>query len=267
MRQLPAVWLFLFAITAGGAVVTYTRCPGCIDRNRVNRTCEWTGDTAFPIDTRDAAHQKHLVADAQLAEELAIRHADAEFGRRFGVEHHGGLLDSGRFRNECLSRMFSAIENNHAVTSEQIRGARGQRDHTFDLAASLLFLPLYSLAATISGHWLCRRYADERNVRLVATGIVSIAVSLLGLQALRLWLAIWEVVRVGNGHMTGMRAASYTRWSQQYVGADFVAGIFLFWLIALYCCRTTAARICVENVGPISLLEPVSEGSHTTAKG
>jgi hypothetical protein len=137
--------------------------------------------------------------------------------------------------------MFSAIEDNHAVTSEQVRRARGQRNHIFDLAASLLFLPLYSLAATISGRWLCRRYSDERNVRLVATGILSIGVSLLGLQALRLWLAIWEVVRVGNGHMTSIRAASYSRWPHQYVGADFVVGILLFWLIALYCRRTVSA--------------------------
>jgi hypothetical protein len=48
-------------------------CPGCIDRNRVNTACKWTGDTAFPIDPQNRVHQQHLVADAQLAEELAIR--------------------------------------------------------------------------------------------------------------------------------------------------------------------------------------------------
>ena len=238
MRQAPPVWLLVFAVTAFGAVVTYTRCPSCIDRSRFNKNCEWVGDTAFVIDRQDAAHQKHLIADAQLAEELAIRHADAEHGRRFGVEHHGGLLDNGRFRNECLTRLFSAIEINHAVTSEQISVARGQRDLIFDLAASLLFLPFYWFGAVLSGRWLCRRFSAERNVRLVATGLVSVAVSFLGIQALRLWLAVWEVVRVGNGHMTSIRAASSARWPQHYVGADFATGIFLFWLIALYCCRT-----------------------------
>jgi hypothetical protein len=81
---------------------------GCIDRNRVNTTCRWTGDTAFRLDSQNSTHQEHLIKDAQLAEELAIRHADAEFGRRFGIDHHGGLIDSGRFRRECLSRMFRA---------------------------------------------------------------------------------------------------------------------------------------------------------------
>ena len=178
-----------------------------------------------------------VAADAQLAEELAIRHADAEFGRRFGVEHHGGLLN-GRVRHECLSRMFLAIENNHNVTSEQISVARGHRNQTFDLAVGLLFLPLYSLGATIACRWLYRRFSsNERYVGLVAMGLASIAAAFLGIQCFRLWGGVWEVIRVGNGHMTSIRAASYSRWIQQYGGADFVGGILVFWLIALICYR------------------------------
>jgi hypothetical protein len=58
-------WLLVLVVTSGGIGATYVRCPGCIDRNRVNKTCEWSGDTAFPIDPENAAYQKHLVADAQ----------------------------------------------------------------------------------------------------------------------------------------------------------------------------------------------------------
>lgn len=169
-KGLLTTWLLIGVAVCGGAWATYVSCPGCIDRTRVNTTCRWMGDTAFPLDLRNVDHQAHLVKDAQLAEELAIRHADAEFGKRFGIEHHGGLIDGGRFRRECLSRMFHAIEDSHDVASEQIR---------------------------------------------------------------RLFGAVWEAVRVGDGHMTTMRATSYTRWSQQYVGADFFIGIVLFWLIAL----------------------------------
>ena len=137
--------------------------------------------------------------------------------------------------------MFDAIENNHDVTSQQVRVARGQRNRTFDLAVGLLFIPFYSLGATIACRWLSRRFSsNERYVRLVATGLASIAVSLLGLQGLRLWGAVWEVVRVGNGHMTSMRAASYSRWNHQYVGADLIGGIVLFWLIALICYRVVS---------------------------
>ena len=137
--------------------------------------------------------------------------------------------------------MFQAIENNHDVTSEHIRVARGQRPRTFDLAVGLLFLPLYSLGAATACRWLSRRFSsNERYVRLVATGLASIAAAFLGLQCFRLWGAVWEVIRVGNGHMSSIRAASYGRWSQQYVGADFIGGIVLFWLIALICYRVVS---------------------------
>ena len=237
MRRLLSPWLVLLAVASGG-VLTYMRCPGCIERDRVNKTCEWTGDSAFAIDQQNEAHQRHLVADAQLAEELAIRHADAEFGRRYGVEHHGGLIDDGRFRSECLSRMLHAIENNHEVTSEQVNVARGERNREFDLLVGLLFLPLYSLSATVVCRRLSRRFSsDERYVGWVALGLASAAVSVLGVQSFRLFGALWEAVRVGNGHMTSMRGATYTRWSQQYVGADFIGGVLVFWLIAMCCYR------------------------------
>ena len=220
----------------GGTLATYLICPGCLDRDRVNRSCEWTGDAAFTIDPRDESHRRHLVADAQLAEELAIRHGDAEFGRRFGVEHHGGLIDNGRFRRECLSRMFDAITTHHDVTSEQIQHARGQRNGAFDLSVGLLFLPIYSFGAVVACRRLSRRFTDDaRVVRHIATGLCGVAFSVLGVQSFRLYGAVWESIRVGNGHMTSMRAASYTRWSQDYIGADFIGAAVLFLCIAWYC--------------------------------
>jgi hypothetical protein len=192
------------------------------------------------------SHQKHLVADAHLAEELAIRRADAEFGRRFGVEHHGGLIDNGRFRRECLVRMFDAIQSNHRVTSEQIRFARSQRNHIFDLAVVLLFVPIYSFGSAVVCRWLWRRFAsDPQYVALVAIGLGSVSISVLGVQCFRLFAAVWEAVRVGNGHMTSMRLATYNRWNHEYVGADYAIGIVIFWIIAVWRSRVVSP----ENSG------------------
>jgi hypothetical protein len=230
----------------GVGVATYLRCPGCIDRARVNANCEWTGDTAFSIDPHNTAHQQHLVADAQLAEDLAIRYSDASFRRgpkrdwRFNVEHRA--LGKTRVRRECIARMFYAVETNHSVTAEQVQIARGQRNRTFDVAVALLFVPLYSLSATIACRWLRRRFSsDQPYVGLVATGLVSVAVSFLGFQCFRLYAGVWEVIRVGNGHMTSIRAASDSRWPHQYVGADFIGGMVLFWLVVLLCYRAVSA--------------------------
>jgi hypothetical protein len=234
MKKL-ALWCGVLAVAAGGAVVTYVYRPGCLPRDRVNTTCEWTGDGRFTIDPHNAAHRAHLVTDAQLAEELGIRYADAEFGRRFGgIEHHGGLLDDGRVRGECLAKMFQAIEANHGATPGQIHLARGERNPAFDVAVALLFLPFYSLAAAAACRWLNRRFSsNERYARWIAMGLASMAVAFLGMQCFRLWGGVWEVIRVGNGHMTSIRAASSTGWVHQYVGADFLGALLVFWLVAL----------------------------------
>jgi hypothetical protein len=215
---------------------------GCIDRQRVNRTCDWTGDATFPLDLLNPADRQHLIEDGQLAEELAIRYADAEHKRRFGTEAHGGLLDHGRVRNECMARLVAAIESDHAVAAEQIDVARAQRSPAFDLAAGLSFLPIYSLGVIVICRGVHRRFSsDRRNVELAVTGVTSVAASLVGLQLGQLWLSVWEVIRVGNGHMSSFRAASSTHWGHQHVGAVLIGGIALFWLIALLCQRARSS--------------------------
>jgi hypothetical protein len=222
MRQLLAPTLLLLIAASSG--VTFARhCPGCIDRSRVNKSCEWTGDTLFPIDWNNPAHQQHLVGDAQLAEDLAIRHADAEFGRRFGIEHHGGLIDNGRVVRECMARLVAAIETNHAVTMQQIALARGERSRLFDTAVAVSFLPLFILSAVVTHGRLSRRFSTEKRfVRFVAIALMSVIAGILGLQAGPLWGAVWEAIRVGNGHMSLFRSASYTRWTNYHFSAIFV---------------------------------------------
>ncbi|HYX81594.1 MAG TPA: hypothetical protein VE714_04330, partial [Gemmatimonadales bacterium] len=180
----------------------------------MNKTCTWTGDTTFRVDPQNANHQAHLIADAQLAEELAIRYADAEFNRLYGYEAHGGAVENGRVRNECMARLVAAIETNHAVTAEQVAVARGRRNRTFDTFAALLFVPVYALLAAIACRVLRRRFESERrSVQFVATVLASIVAAIAALQLGQLWLSVWEVVRVGNGHMSMFRTATRTAWT------------------------------------------------------
>lgn len=235
MKRLFVSGVVALAVISAAMWATYQKCPGCIDRARANSNCEWTGDTAFAVDPLNVAHRRHLVADAHLAEELAVRHADWEFGRRFGFEHHGGLLDGGRFRGECLDRMLRALEQHHGVTREQVDVARAQRDLRFDAAVTLLFVPFYLLAATGAGRWAFRRFSPEEwAARLVALTTVSLAVSLLGVQFLRLWFGVWETIRVGNGHIgTGIRSAAAANWARELFDQQLIVAVVLFWLVAL----------------------------------
>jgi hypothetical protein len=267
MTRALVLWLLLLAVASLGAVVTLARCPGCIPRDRVNDRCAWTEVTGVPLDLGNSADWAHLVEDAQLAEELAIRYADAEHGRRFGVAHHGGLLENGRVRQECLSRLFETIEISHDVSSGQILRARGERSATFDLAVVVLFLPLYTWGATIACRRLGRRFGSgERAARFVATALTSVAAALLGQQAFRLWGALWEAFRVGNGHMTSIRGASESAWTRHYVGADFAGALLLFWIIVVICERRVAADAdSTDARGTLGLLQPTFVSSNRSA--
>lgn len=152
-------------------------------------------------------------------------------------------MDGGRVRADCLAQMFRSVEDTHRVAPGQVHLARGVRNGAYDLVVALVFLPVYLLGATLACGWLSRRFAsDERLAGLVATGLVSVAVALAGQQLFRLWGGLWEVVRVGNGHMTSIRAASQTVWAKQFAGADFIAALVVFWVVALTCRAAQAGR-------------------------
>ena len=232
MRRFVASSLMLLVPAAIG-VAFAERCPSCLDRGRVNKRCEWTGDAAFPIDWNKPAHRQHLIHDAQLAEDLAIRHADAEFNRLYGYEAHGGLIDNGRVVRECMARLVDAIEANHAVTPEQVTIARGQHNLWFDLATACSFVPIYFWGALAVCRRLFRRFAaDPPPVRWLAAGLASVVVTFLGLQVGQLWGSVWQAVRVRNGHMSPFRAAIHTLWAHQHVGVLCVVGVALFFVAA-----------------------------------
>jgi hypothetical protein len=215
------LWLWLLVLLCA---------PGCIDRSRINSTCEWTRDSVFPLDMTNPAHQQHLIGDAQLAEELSVRYADTEHKRRFGYERHGGLIDYGRVVHECMAKLVTVIERDHGVTAAQIDQARGRRDWTFDSAVMLSFGGMYALGAAAAGSRIRRRFFDSPIVATTVMAGASLGFSVLGIQLGALWTAIWECVRIGDDHLGTFRAA-HDPWGQ-HLGDLFIAGIVLFWIVA-----------------------------------
>jgi len=127
---------------------------------------------------------------------------------------------------------------------EQIAAARGERSRLFDTAEAVSFLPLFVFGAIEACSRLHRRFsAEQRSVRLVAIGLTSVVVTFLGLQIGQLWSSIWEAVRVRNGHMSPIRSATYTAWTHQHVGALFVGGMVMFWLVATSWRRATLGNL------------------------
>ena len=79
---------------------------------------------------QDAAHQEHLVEDAQLTEELGIRYTDAEFGKRASISAMAAFWTMAVSGRTACRGCSSAIEMSHGVTPEQIRLARSQRNRS-----------------------------------------------------------------------------------------------------------------------------------------
>lgn len=204
---------------------------GCLPRQRFNKNCEWTQDVARRLDLHNSRDQQHLVEDAQLAEELAIRYSDFKHKELTGYEGHGGYLQQGQVTRGCIERMFSEIERAHGVTRQQIFEARMYRDWRFDFAVILSFAFLY-LSGTM---WLCRilarRFRDSgARVWIAAVVLSSIPVSLIGLELLQLWSFTAEMIRVGNDHLGGFRAAKIP-WFGHHWGGLFMFGILLFCIV------------------------------------
>jgi hypothetical protein len=168
-----------------------------------------------------------------IAIEVIMRSADAEHGRRYGYNAHGGYVEGGRFRNECGEKVFTAIADVHGLTLQQVRHASATRTRDWRIAsiAAVLFAALYYLGAVmLCRMWTARFSPDEQTQRFVAFAITSVAASIAGVQLGVLWFNIAEMIRIGNDHLGQTRAFPT---SSPYLIAMFVAGLLLFSFAAL----------------------------------
>jgi hypothetical protein len=146
----------------------------CLRHRPANSNCEWPNDTrAGPLDLSQRSDMQHLSEDAEFAEDLAIRYADARRGP-----------DYLQTRGECMERLFGTVAKNHGVTGEQVRASLGRRRLSFDAAVILSFAVLYGLAASLLTRWLCRIYGPGEGLPTVAVmtvfaGLIASGVGVL----------------------------------------------------------------------------------------
>src|SRR5262245_50393254 len=214
---------------------------GCIDRTRLNADCAWIGDTPVRLDPASLNDRRHLIADAQLAEGVAVKYADTAHRRRYGYGGHGRLVDHGGVLYACFDTLVADIERNHGVTKADINAARAQRDLRFDAPVMLSFMMLYSIVAVIANRWIWRHFAVSPAATLVVTAVASISFSFVGVQLGTVWGAIWETVRIGDDHFGSFRAAHAP--SAHHLPQLFAGGVLLFWIAraGLFVKRTEAS--------------------------
>src|SRR5580765_3552614 len=101
---------------------------GCVRRDGLNADCRWPHEAVSPLDLSNAYQQRHLAGDAQLAEELGIRHGDAYRGRE-------SVEERGRRATECTGELVALVAQLHSVRVDAVELARLHREVRVDLVA------------------------------------------------------------------------------------------------------------------------------------
>jgi hypothetical protein len=201
-------------------LVVLSCSTGCTLHPKTNSNCQWTSTQG----------NRSLYYDAEIAEDLAIRYADAHRG--LNSRNFEGLPQYARARDQCMSQLFEAVANQHSVTPAEVRRALNDRPRRIDLAIALPFIALYIFAVNAIISRLYEKNLDGTpSLRSpVIAGYISLVTSSAGVLLGEAWTGILETFRLGNGHLsyrTGRLA-----WSHHFP-ALFVGGLVLFWCIVV----------------------------------
>ena len=207
-------------------LVVLSAATGCIRREGRNSDCRWPGEASG-----GPATPRHLSADAEFAEDLAIRYADTHHGLRTPGYVSGEAYSSAR--DSCMRALFQEIGKTHDVPPEQVAAALGRNRGLIDLAINIPFAVTYSLAAFAMVRFIRRRYPAAEYGQasaVVMCAFVSLVFAALASMAGEQWSWVVETNRIGNAHMS--YRVQRQLWPQ-HRAALFASSLVIFWAIAL----------------------------------
>lgn len=218
----PDVQRLLLAISFALAL----SLAGCRMPAGMNDTCDWpTGATNLskPPDLAD------LVEEVRVAEELAMRYADARYDSR--AAH-------GRYRSECEARLFGTIARNHAVTLETVANAREElAKNAWDPTVHLPLAAFYVTAAIFLARAVRRRFPpDEKPAAILAAVLGGMALGLVLMVFGHLWDGAVEMIRVGDMHMS--YRVERLGWRERG-NLVFATSVLVFWCLVIVSYRWT----------------------------
>jgi len=219
---------------------------GCVRRDGRNSNCKWPGE-----DPKHSVDARHLSADAEFAEDLAIRYADTHYG----LHSPNPSEEYGTKRDECMANLFAEIANDHVVPLQQVSSSLGHNRAYIDAAIYLPFALLYCIAAAALAPMIWRRYPpidDGWAPGVVMTVFLSVAIAAGCMLCGEQWGWVAETYRIGNKHMS-YRADRL--WWGHHRFALFFGAVAVFWLFGVEAIR----RVNRSVPGPVrATSEPAS---------
>jgi hypothetical protein len=226
------------------ALILFLMGAGCMRREGRNADCKWPGDTA-PRSTE----ARHLSADAEFAEDLAIRYADVHYGLRTSGYVSGDVYVAARER--CMTSLFQQVANEHQVPIALVSGALGHNRTRIDLAIDLPFLLLYCLVTTAVARWLWRKYPPAEHgwiPGLTMALFLSLTMALGSMMLGEVWSWTAESHRIGNFHMT---YRVQRLWWARHQSLVFAGAVTAFWLaVAVAARRARSHQPALPDFGP-----------------
>jgi hypothetical protein len=172
----------------------------------------------------------HLSDEALLAEDAAVRYADVHRGRRSG--DYVSREAYQEMRDSCMTELFETLATHHAVTVAQVRDAVHYRRTSIDVLILLSFVAYYLAVANAMVRWLSQSvFFEVAGLRWAATSVAACGAAGVGLVLFGLYFAAFEMIRIGNTHM------SYRAWRHpwiQHPSEFLIGGVILFVLVAAY---------------------------------
>ncbi len=209
--------------TSSAALLGFLVAVGCVRRDGRNADCKWPQEISIR-----SAEPRHLSADAEFAEDLAIRYADTHYGLRTANYVSGEAYEAAR--NRCMESLFEQIAKEHGLVVGLVSGALGRNRAPIDLAVNLPSVLLYCLAAIGVARFIWHKYPPEEQGWIptaIMAFFVSVVIAAAGTMLGEIWSEVVESFRVGNGHMS---YRLQRLWWARYRAELFTGAIITFWL-------------------------------------
>lgn len=183
------------------ALMSALLVAGCAGGSFKNAGCEWPLDHATTsLDLSVSRDKRHLADDAQTAEDLAIRHADASNAR---ASHSRDVTAYQAVREDCKASLFALVASQHRVPPDAVVAAVGDRREWLDGLVILGFAVVFALVAKQVSTFILRgAIADSRPLAVSMLIVAALAAGGAGLLTGNVWFGLIESLRVGNGHMS-----------------------------------------------------------------